>query len=238
MNPKTRDPHRPDAHAHVAQHPANTEVRGGDVHGDPPGDHVHAAVRHRRSRTRWLVLVIAVAAVVWSLRETGVSISSLVGGWNNAQRILAGLFPPQTDGELLRSVGIAVLETLQISIAALFFGTIMGLFLALLMAGNIRAPRWISLPARWIATVFRSVPELLWALVFVAAVGLGPAAGVYAISLHAAGLLAKLVSEQLEAVDPAPVEAVRMTGATRLATAVLAIIPQARNNIASLVLYQ
>ncbi|QTR02891.1 ABC transporter permease subunit, partial [Saccharothrix algeriensis] len=99
-------------------------------------------------------------------------------------------------------------------------------------------PRGSRSVARWTATVFRSVPELLWALVFVAAVGLGPAAGVYAISLHAAGLLAKLVSEQLEAVDAAPVEAVRLTGATKLATAVLAIVPQARNNIASLVLYQ
>lgn len=238
MTPKTRDPHRPDAQAHVAPHPGDTEVRGDDVNRTPPGDLTHTTVRHRRAKTLWLVLVIAVAAVVWSLHGTGVSVSSLVGGWNNAQEILAGLFPPQADAELLRSVGNAVLETLQISIAALFFGSIMGLFLALLMAGNIGAPRWISLPARWVASVFRSVPELLWALVFVAAVGLGPAAGVYAISLHAAGLLAKLVSEQLEAVNLAPVEAVRLTGATRLATAILAIIPQARNNIASLVLYQ
>ncbi|MBB5803202.1 phosphonate transport system permease protein [Saccharothrix ecbatanensis] len=185
-----------------------------------------------------MVLVIAAAAVVWSLNGTGVSVSSLVSGWDNAQKILAGLFPPKTDQELLQSVGSAVVETLQISIAALFFGTAVGLVLALLMAGNIGAPRWLAIPARWVATVFRSVPELLWALVFVAAVGLGPAAGVYAISLHAAGLLAKLVSEQLEAVNVAPVEAVRLTGATRLATAVLAIVPQARNNIASLVLYQ
>jgi phosphonate transport system permease protein len=237
MNPKTRDPHRPHIHAR-AEHPAAAEVRADQVDREPPNDPTHTAVRHRRSKTLWLVLVIAVAAVVWSLHETGVSVSSLMSGWNNAQAILAGLFPPQTDGELLRSVGDAVLETLQISIAALFFGTILGLFLAMLMAGNIGAPKWISLPARWLATVFRSVPELLWALVFVAAVGLGPAAGVYAISLHAAGLLAKLVSEQLEAVDVAPVEAVRLTGATKLATAVLAIVPQARNNIASLVLYQ
>ncbi|MBM7814594.1 phosphonate transport system permease protein [Saccharothrix algeriensis] len=184
------------------------------------------------------MLVLAVASVAWSLHGTGVSAASLVEGWGNAREILAGLFPPRTDGELLRSVGAAVVETLQISIAALFFGTAMGLALALPMAGNIGAPAWLALPARWTATVFRSVPELLWALVFVAAVGLGPAAGVYAISLHAAGLLAKLVSEQLEAVDAAPVEAVRLTGATKLATAVLAIVPQARNNIASLVLYQ
>jgi phosphonate transport system permease protein len=59
-----------------------------------------------------------------------------------------------------------------------------------------------------------------------------------AIALHAAGLLAKLCSEQMEAVDPAPVEAVRLTGASRTATALLAILPQARANIASQLLYQ
>ncbi|OLZ50199.1 phosphonate ABC transporter, permease protein PhnE [Amycolatopsis keratiniphila subsp. nogabecina] len=185
-----------------------------------------------------MLLVVAIAAVAWSLQGTGVSVGSLVAGWDGAQEILAGLFPPQIDQELLQSVGTAVLETLQISIAALFFGTVVGIVLAVLMAGNIGAPRWLAIPARWVATLFRAVPELLWALVFVAAVGLGPAAGVYAISLHAAGMLAKLVSEQIEAVDIAPVEAMRLTGASKLATAVLAIIPQARNNIASLILYQ
>lgn len=192
----------------------------------------------RRSRTTWIVLVIALAAVVWSLNGTGVSIANIISGWDGAQQIASGLFPPELDQELLQSVGKAVLETLQISIAALFFGAAVGLVLAVLMAGNVGAPRWLAAGARLIATVFRSVPELLWALVFVAIVGLGPAAGVYAISLHAAGLLAKLVSEQLEAVDPAPVEAMRMTGASKLATGMLSIVPQARNNIASLVLYQ
>ncbi|MDN3028598.1 phosphonate ABC transporter, permease protein PhnE [Streptomyces sp. S.PB5] len=192
----------------------------------------------KRSRTTWIVLVIALAAVVWSLNGTGVSIANIIAGWDGAREIASGLFPPELDQELLQSVGKAVLETLQISIAALFFGTAGGLVLAVLMAGNVGAPRWLAAGARLIATIFRSVPELLWALVFVAVVGLGPAAGVYAISLHAAGLLAKLVSEQLEAVDPAPVEAMRMTGASKLTTGMLSIVPQARNNIASLVLYQ
>lgn len=210
----------------------------GDGSGKRPPDTAVQMSGPKRSRTTWIVLVVALAAVVWSLNGTGVSIANIVSGWDGAREIAAGLFPPELDQELLQSVGKAVLETLQISIAALFFGTVMGLVLAVLMAGNVGAPRWLATGARLVATVFRSVPELLWALVFVAAVGLGPAAGVYAISLHAAGLLAKLVSEQLEAVDPAPVEAMRMTGASKLTTGVLSIVPQARNNIASLVLYQ
>jgi phosphonate transport system permease protein len=211
---------------------------GRDGQGAPPPAPAEQTEGPKRSRAALIVAVVAVAAVIWSLRGTDVSIASIVNGWDGARHILSGLFPPQLDHELLQSVGKAVLETLQISIAALFFGGIVGLFLAVLMAGNTGAPRIVAMSARTLATMFRSVPELLWALMFVAVVGLGPAAGVYAISLHGAGLLAKLVSEQLEAVDPAPVEAMRLTGAPRFAVGALSIIPQARNNVASLVLYQ
>src|SRR5918999_621563 len=86
--------------------------------------------------------------------------------------------------------------------------------------------------------MLRGVPDLLWALLFVATIGPGPAAGALAIALHGGGLLAKLGAEQLEAVNPAPVEAVRLTGAGRFATATLAIVPQARAGLASLTLYQ
>lgn len=187
---------------------------------------------------RWMGYLGCATVALWSLAATGVGVGPLVAGREGTARLLSGLFPPDLDPVLLRRIGTAVLETVQISVSALVLGTLMGLPLAVLIAGNVRAPRWLSLAARGIATILRGVPELLWALLFVAAVGLGPTAGVYAITLHSAGMLAKLCSEQMEAVDPAPVEAVRLTGASRAATAVLAIVPQARGTIASQLLYQ
>lgn len=207
-----------------------------------PNDRKGSAASPSRRETsrwwRWILLAVTAAAAVWSLAGTNVGLGSLIEGRDGARRMIEGLWPPDLDGELLARVGKAVVETLQISIAALVIGAVMGLPLAVLMAGNVGAPRWLSAPARLLATSLRGVPELLWALLFVATVGLGPAAGVYAIGLHAAGLLAKLCSEQLEAVDPAPVEALRLTGARRLALAVWGILPQARANIASQLLYQ
>lgn len=201
--------------------------------------HTPPAARHEsRPVLRWLLLVVVLAACVWALRGTDVGIPSLLAGRDGAGRLLAGLYPPDVDGDLLSRVGIAVVETLQISIAALVIGAVLGLPLAILMAGNVGAPGWLSGPARLLATSLRGVPELLWALLFVATVGLGPAAGVYAIGLHAAGQFAKLASEQLEAVDPAPVEAIRFTGASRTAVAVWGVLPQARANVASQLLYQ
>jgi len=196
------------------------------------------ARRESRTGLRWLLTAVVAVAAVWSLWSTDVGIGSLLAGRDGAARMIDGLFPPDMDGELLSRVGIAVVETLQISIAALVIGAVLGLPLAALIAGNVGAPRWLAIPARLVAAGLRGVPELLWALLFVATVGLGPAAGVYAIGLHGAGLLAKLCSEQLEAVDPAPVEAVRVTGSTKTAVAVWAILPQARASIASQLWHQ
>lgn len=204
-----------------------------------PGVPAAPPPRHPSNQpARWLLTFAVTAAAVWSLVNTGVGIASLLEGRQGAARLIFGLFPPDLDGALLSRVGQAAVETLQISIAALVLGVVMGLPLAVLMAANVAAPRLLSGSARLLATGLRSVPELLWALLFVATVGLGPAAGVYAIGLHGAGLLAKLCSEQMEAVDPAPVEALRLTGAGRISTALLSILPQARANIASQLLYQ
>jgi phosphonate transport system permease protein len=188
--------------------------------------------------TRWILPGLLGAIAIWSLASTDVGPGSLIQGREGAARILKGLFPPELDGSLLSMVLGAVVETLQIAVAALVIGAVIALPLALLIAGNVEAAGWMSSVARFIATTMRGIPELLWALLFVAAVGLGPAAGVYAISMHAAGLLAKLWSEQMEAVEPGPVEALRMTGASRTAVALLGIVPQARANMTSQLLYQ
>ncbi|MEU8103153.1 phosphonate ABC transporter, permease protein PhnE [Nonomuraea muscovyensis] len=194
--------------------------------------------RPSRRSLRLVVVAVVVVAVSWSLAGTGIGLGSLIQGRAGAVQMISGLMPPDLDAALLSRVLNAAVETLQMSIAALLLGAMIGLPLAVLMAANVQAPVPLTMAARGIATLLRSVHELLWALLFVATVGLGPAAGVYAIALHSAGVMAKLCSEQLEAVDPGPVEAMRLTGGGRATTALLGIVPQARANLASQVLYQ
>lgn len=187
---------------------------------------------------RWGGAALIVVFLVWSVEGTGVGIGSLVEGREQGQRLLRAFLSPDLSPEFLGIVAEAAMETVQISVAALLLCVLAGLPLAALIAGNAQAPRAVAGAARMVAAVLRGVPELLWALIFIATVGPGPAAGVYAIALHGAGLLAKLCSEQLESVPPAPVEALRLSGASRTATALLATIPMARTGIASLVCYQ
>lgn len=191
-----------------------------------------------RPLRRWSTVTLVVVAVIASFAATDVGIGPLIEGRAGAARLLRGFTDPDLSAEFLAIVGRAAAETMAIAMAGLAIACAIGLPLAVLIAANVDAPRWVRRAARTTAATLRGIPELLWALVFVAAVGLGPAAGVFAIALHGAGLLAKLCSEQLEAVDPAPVEAVRLTGASRSATVLLATIPQARTGLTSLVLYQ
>jgi phosphonate transport system permease protein len=191
-----------------------------------------------RSRRRWAGSGLLIVVAGWSFAGTGVSPRAVVEGREGAGRLVHGLLRPETSSEFLHIVGGAAVETLQISVAGLVLGAFLGLPLAAVAAGNVGAPPVVRQAARTLAAVLRGVPELLWALVFVATVGLGPAAGVYALALHGAGLLAKLCSEQFEAVPRGPVEAIELTGAGRPAVMLLAIAPQARTGVASLVLYQ
>ena len=208
-------------------------------HGPPVPPPVPPPRPRRGSRLgRWGGAGLIVLAVAWSVQGTGIGPGSLLEGRASGLRMLRSFLEPDLSREFLGIVASGALETVQISVAALLLSVLFGLPLAVLIAGNVQAPRWLASAARVTAAALRGVPELLWALLFVATVGPGAAAGVYAIALHGAGLVGKLCSEQLEAVDPAPVEALRLTGASRPATALLATVPQARTGLVSLVLYQ
>jgi phosphonate transport system permease protein len=115
--------------------------------------------------------------------------------------------------------------TVQIAL----WGTVLALAIAvpLALAGSRNiAPDWVRRPARWIMDVLRAVPDLVIGTLFLVAVGLGPFAGALALALNTGGVLGKLFSEAVEAVDPGPVEGVRATGAGRMQQVVWGVIPQ------------
>ncbi|MEL6219766.1 MAG: phosphonate ABC transporter, permease protein PhnE [Pseudomonadota bacterium] len=130
-----------------------------------------------------------------------------------------------------------MLESVQMAVWGTFLSVVFGVPFGLLSSTNI-APSWIVFPVRRLMDAFRAINELVFALIFVAAVGLGPLAGVLALMIHTTGVLAKLFSEAVEAIDPRPVEGIRATGASRLQEIVFAVIPQVLPLWISLVLYR
>jgi phosphonate transport system permease protein len=119
--------------------------------------------------------------------------------------------------EMLITVQIAIWGTLLAIIAAVPLG--------LLSASNVVSP-WIYQPVRRVMDALRAINEMVFAMLFIVAVGLGPFAGVLALFVHTTGTLAKLFSEAVEAVDPRPIEGIRATGAHPMAEIVYGILPQ------------
>ena len=99
-------------------------------------------------------------------------------------------------------------------------------------------PWWVYQPVRRVLDAFRAINEMVFAMLFVVAVGLGPFAGVLALWIHTSGILAKLFSEAVEAIDPQPVEGIRSTGASSLHEVVYGVIPQVMPLWISFTLYR
>ncbi|MBO6827432.1 MAG: phosphonate ABC transporter, permease protein PhnE [Sneathiella sp.] len=115
--------------------------------------------------------------------------------------------------------------TIEIAIWGTALSIVCSIPLGILSSENI-VPAWVYQPVRRLMDAFRAINEMVFAMLFVVAVGLGPFAGVLALWIHTTGVLAKLFSEAVEAIDPHPVEGIRATGATGLQEVIFGVIPQ------------
>jgi phosphonate transport system permease protein len=118
-----------------------------------------------------------------------------------------------------------IIETIQIAVWGTVLSIVFGIPFALLSSDNL-APVWVVQPVRRLMDACRAINELVFAILFVAAVGLGPFAGVMALFIHNMGIISKLFSEAVEAIDPRPVEGIRATGASKLQEIIYGVIPQ------------
>jgi phosphonate transport system permease protein len=121
-------------------------------------------------------------------------------------------------------------ETIFMGMMATFFGIMFAIPVSFLAARNLMSGSWATMAVyyitRTILNIVRSIEPLIWALVAVVWVGLGPFAGIIALTLHSIAALGKLYSEAIENIDPGPIEAIQATGATRLQTIMYAVVPQ------------
>ena len=141
----------------------------------------------------------------------------------NMATYLRDFFPP--DFRDWRIYMHEMIVTLEIALWGTALAVILAVPCGLASSANI-APVWVYQPMRRLMDATRAINEMVFALLFVVAVGLGPFAGVLALFVHTTGILAKLFSEAVEAIDPHPVEGIRATGATPLAEIVFGVLPQ------------
>jgi phosphonate transport system permease protein len=189
----------------------------------------------RPSPLAFLAWVIALAFVAVAVDGVGVEPGEFVRGIPALGRMLGDMFPP--DPSRLASVGKALLETFQMAVAGTVFGIAWSLPLAILATRSQTPHPLVYYATRGFISFARSVPDLIWALIFVIAVGLGPFAGMLAIMIDTIGFCGRFFAEAMEEVDPGPQEALMSIGATRLGTVVSAVLPAAFPSLINTGLY-
>ena len=177
----------------------------------------------KRSITNVLGWGALVAILMWSWDGADMRPMELIRDSDNMVQYLHGFFPPNfTEWEIYVQ---EMLITIQLAVWGTVLAVVCSVPCGILSAENI-APWWICQPMRRAMDAARAINEIVFAMLFVVAVGLGPFAGVLALWIHTTGILAKLFSEAVEAIDPSPVEGIRATGASRLEEVIFGVIPQ------------
>ena len=127
--------------------------------------------------------------------------------------------------------------TIEIALWGTFLAVLVAIPFGLACSRNL-SPLWLQQPMRLLMNLLRSIPDLVVGMIFVVAVGLGPFAGVMALTVNTCGVLAKLFSEAVESIDRGPVEGVRATGAAKLHEIIWGVIPQVAPLWSSYALYR
>lgn len=189
--------------------------------------------RRAQSWTMWLIIV---ALLVWSWGPAEISRAAyLITDWRNMAEFGHAFLRPNFHE--WRDYLSEMVVTVQIAIWGTALSAVVGIPFAILSSANV-APWWIVQPVRRLMDACRAINEIVFALLFVVAVGLGPFAGVMALFVHNIGIFAKLYSEAVESIDARPVEGIRATGAGVLPEIIYGVIPQVVPLWSSFTLYR
>ena len=187
-------------------------------------------------RLRFVAILLAVTAfyaVSWHLAQ--VSPSKLARGLPKMASWARKAWPPATDElpVLLRRAA----ETVAMAAIGTTAAALLALPVCALAARNVTPSMAVYYPVRWFFNALRGIDSFVFALLFVAAVGLGPFAGVLGVALHTWGSTAKLWAEAIENIPPGPLEAAAATGASRLKVVAFALLPDVAPSMVSVVLF-
>ena len=202
-------------------------MRTGNTTASASADRLEALLAQagagRSSLTTTVVWGVVLLVLAWAWQGAEMRPLELIRDADNMRIYAREFFPPNFHDwriylhEMVITLHIALWGTVLAIVAAVPLG--------LLSAHNV-APPWVHQPVRRLMDLCRSINEMVFAMLFIVAVGLGPFAGVLALFVHTTGTLAKLFSEAVEAIDERPVEGIRAMGGHKLAEVVYGIFPQ------------
>lgn len=175
----------------------------------------------------WKILIYLAAAIffVWSFSGSAFSVGDFLKGIPNMFRLVKEMTPP--DFSRIESISKAILQTFQMALVGAAIGIVISFFLAILASQRNTPHPVVHNATRFIIALCRSVPDLVWAVIFVASVGLGAFAGTLTIIVDTVGFCGRFFAEAMEDIDHGPEEALQTIGAGRMAIVVSAVVPAA-----------
>ncbi|UPO76244.1 phosphonate ABC transporter, permease protein PhnE [Arthrobacter sp. Helios] len=177
---------------------------------------------NRRRALRASGTAAAACLFLFSLSQLSINPSRLGQAWSNTTALLSGFIPPIFTQDIL----LGIFESVVMAFTATFFGVVFGLVIAVLSTRHLVRFAPLSLALRGLIVFVRGIPDIVYALIFVAALGLGPFAGFLALSISCTALASKFFTDSLQNVDPAPLRALEATGAGRIQVFVSGVWPQ------------
>ncbi len=164
----------------------------------------------------------------WSRVATGIE--------RNAMPLLRGFVNPNWG--VFDLAASAMLETVFMAVIGTVIGGILAFPMAFLAANNLLGSRLLAFPGKTFLVAVRTFPELLFAIIFVAAMGPGPTAGILAMGINSIGFLGKIFSDVVEGIDPGPSEAITAAGGNQVHVFFYSVVPQVLPEFASYLLYR
>lgn len=180
-------------------------------------------VHSKKVMTKNLYWLFAIIFFVFSMLQLKIVPKRIIESFEHGKGIVLRMFPPSLN-EPLDVVG-AALESLQVAVLSTILGMIISMVLAVFAARNLSPHISISYLVKAFAGFVRAVPALIWALLFIVAVGLGPTPGILALAVNSIGMLVKVYAEALEEIDMGVVDAMQATGASKLQVILQGILP-------------
>lgn len=190
----------------------------------------------RPDRTKfYLNMLIILVIIAASAYKTDASLTQLIMNGDEMFKILIEMFPPSWD--YTSTIIGPMAETIQMAVLGTTLGAIAAIPVAFFASRNVSKHPVLYYPARFILNLIRAIPELLYATLFVTIFGIGPLAGILALTFFSFGIVSKLFYESIEAIDPGPLEAMTAVGANKLQWIHFGVVPQVTAHFISYFLY-
>ncbi|NCC25894.1 MAG: phosphonate ABC transporter, permease protein PhnE [Deltaproteobacteria bacterium] len=197
-----------------------------------------AGVERRPFRPNWAARagwVLALAYFIYAASALDFTWARFIQGLDNGAKFLSEMVPPNF--ERWRLLLENLVETVEIAVIASAFGVLLSLPIGLCAARNLM-PSWLTWPARGVIVICRSFHPVIFAILFVKAVGFGPLAGILTLIFASIGFIGKLFAEAIEEISLKPVEATKAAGAPFASVLIFAVLPQVLNRFIGFSTYQ